>query len=53
MKAMKCRAIGAVEQDLKALHCSALEQDEKKQDGHTQKKTIAIHCPPDPPQKKT
>lgn len=32
MKAMKYRAIGAIEKDLKALHRSALEQDEKPQD---------------------
>lgn len=38
MKAVKSRAIGAGEQDLKALPCSALERDEKKQDGHARQK---------------
>lgn len=38
MKAVKSRAIGAGEQDLKALPRSALEGDEKKQDGHAEEK---------------
>lgn len=42
MKAMKYRVIGAIEVVLKALHCSALEQDEKQRDELTQK-TNASH----------